>query len=237
MGLRDRFFTPVTARAILSWRIAVGVGVAVAAVFAGLQPAASIAGGLVVYVGLVAAAMPSGRARPRIDPFGIGEPWRQYVHGAQRAVRQLHQTVDGTPNGSVRDRLQAIVAKLDEGLDETWQIARRGDDIDRVVRRLDPPRLRSKLATLEEQATERPTDELTAAIESVQDQLESTERLKEKSAKAANTLRLTQTRLDELTVRAAEVSIGAGDTDAYEHDVEDLVDELEALRLALDETR
>ena len=38
-------------------------------------------------------------------------------------------------------------------------------------------------------------------------------------------------------VRATEVSIGAGDTDAYEHDVEDLVIELESLRQAVEETR
>ncbi len=71
---------------------------------------------------------------------------------------------------------------------------------------------------------------------SIRSQIESTERLKAESAKTADRLRLTQTRLDELVTRAAEVAIGAGDTDAYEHDVDDLVIELEALRQAVEET-
>ncbi|MBT7431033.1 MAG: hypothetical protein HN783_14590, partial [Ilumatobacter sp.] len=76
-----------------------------------------------------------------------------------------------------------------------------------------------------------------ASIASVESQLASVDRLKEQSTRTSNRLRLAQTRVDELVARAAEVSIGAGDTDAYEHDVEDLVDELEGLRLAVEETR
>jgi hypothetical protein len=237
MGLRDRFYTPATARAILSWRIIVGVGVAVILGVAGVPIAGVVAAGLAIYAGLVYVAMPKAVQRPRIDAFAVGEPWRQYVQGAQRAAAKLHQTVRVSASGPVRERLDTIATKLDHGLDETWRIARRGDEIDNAVGRLDPTRLRSKLATLELEAADDPNDQLAAAIESVRSQLESTDRLKERSANTANTLRLTQTRLDELTARATEVSIGAGDTDAYEHDVEDLVDELEGLRLALDETR
>ena len=68
-------------------------------------------------------------------------------------------------------------------------------------------------------------------------QLASADRLKELSAQTAGRLRLTQTRLDELVARAAEVSIGAGDTDAYANDVDDLVIEIEAMRLAVEDTR
>ncbi len=238
MGLRDRFYTPATARAILSWRIAVGAGVAAGMTLAEVPIPGAIGAGAVIYGGLVLAAMPKGSRRPRIDAFVVGEPWRQYVQGAQRAAAKLHRIVHDTAPGPIRDRLDTVAAKLDQGLDETWRIARRGDEIDSAVTRLDPVRLRSKLATLElEAGDDDPSDELAAAIESVRSQLESTERLKERSANTASKLRLTQTRLDELTARATEVSIGAGDTDAYEHDVEDLVDELEGLRLALDETR
>ena len=42
---------------------------------------------------------------------------------------------------------------------------------------------------------------------------------------------------NEFVVRAAEVCVGASDTEAYEHDVEDLVIELEGLRQAVQETR
>ncbi len=230
MGFRDRFYTPKTARAILSWRILLGVGVAVGSILLGLNPALSIAFGVIAYGASVGAAMPRNQ-RVRIDPFTVQEPWRQFVQGAQGAAIKLQQTIDAGGDGPVKDRMQAVREKLEHGLDETWQIARRGHEIDQAVHRLDPTALRSKLDTLQQQ------DDADAAIASVKSQLASVDRLKEQSTRTSNRLRLSQTRLDELVARAAEVSIGAGDTDAYEHDVEDLVVELEGLRLAVEETR
>ena len=64
----------------------------------------------------------------------------------------------------------------------------------------------------------------------------SADRLKQLSTSTADRLRLTQARLDELVSRAAEVSIGASDTDGFAHDVDDLVLEVEGLRLAVQET-
>jgi hypothetical protein len=230
VGFRDRFYTPKTAQAILSWRILLGFGVAAAAILLGLNPVLGIAFGVVAYGASVGASMPRDR-RVRIDPFTVQEPWRQFVQGAQGAAIKLEQTVDAAGDGPVRDRMQAVSEKVQHGLDETWQIARRGHEIDEAVHRLDPTALRSKLDTL------RQRDDADAAIASVESQLASVDRLKEQSTRTSNRLRLAQTRLDELVARAAEVSIGAGDTDAYEHDVEDLVVELEGLRLALEETR
>ncbi|WP_395154511.1 hypothetical protein [Ilumatobacter sp.] len=229
MSFRDRFYTPQTAKAILSWRILFGVGVAAGSILLGIAPAFGITLGVVAYSVSVAAAMPRD-TRVRIDPFTVQEPWRQFVQSAQRSAVNLHQVVEGVTAGPVQDRMASIVAKLDHGLDETWQIARRGHDIDQAVHRIDPTALRSKLDTLQRQGA-------TEAIASVHGQLESVDRLKAQSTKTANTLRLAQTRLDELVARAAEVSVGAGDTDAYEHDVEDLVVELEGLRQAVQEIR
>jgi hypothetical protein len=50
-------------------------------------------------------------------------------------------------------------------------------------------------------------------------------------------LRLTQTQLDELVARASEVQVGAIDTAAYQREVDQLVVKLEALHLAVEETR
>jgi hypothetical protein len=229
VSFRDRFYTAKTAKAILSWRILLGIGVTAGSMLLGISPVIGIALGVVAYSASVAAALPRD-TRVRIDPFTVQEPWRQFVHGAQRSAVNLHQIVEGASAGPVQDRMASIVAKLDHGLDETWQIARRGHDIDQAVHRIDPTALRSKLVTLQKQGA-------TEAIASVEGQLESVDRLKAQSTKTANTLRLAQARLDELVARAAEVSVGAGDTDAYEHDVEDLVVELEGLRQAVQEMR
>jgi hypothetical protein len=235
MGLRDRFFTARTARAILSWRILLGAAAGVLASLLGAAwPVAAVIGAA-VYVGSVALAMPKRPARPQLDPFSVSEPWRQFVQAAQRSKRHLTDTVRTAQAGPLRDRLQSIADRLDQAIAESWQIARRGDEIDSAVRRLDPTRLRSRLDSLETQAASGGSDDLAAAIASVQSQLATAERLKALSATTADKMRLSQSRLDELVSRAAEVSIGATDTTEFSDDVDDLVMELEGLRLAVQE--
>jgi hypothetical protein len=235
MGVRDRFFTATTAKAILSWRILLGAAAGVLAGVLGVPWFGAAAIAAVVYVGGVMLAMPKPARPPKMDPFALSEPWRQFVQGAQRSQRQLTATVQTARAGPLRDRLQGIADRLDLAIAESWQIARRGDEIDTAVRGLDPTRLRSRLETLRSRSASAPSDDLAAAVASVESQLASADRMKELSASTADRLRLTQARLDELVSRAAEVSIGAGDTKEFAHDVDDLVLELEGLRLAVQE--
>jgi hypothetical protein len=235
MGFRDRFWTPTTAKAIVSWRILLGVLVGVLAGVLGVPVVGAAVVGLAVYAGAVMVAMPRAPKRATIDAFTVGEPWRHFVQGGQRSKRQLTETVRSTPAGPLRDRLQDIADRLDEGLAEGWAVAKRGDQIDTAIRALDPTRLRSRLDTLRAQAASSPTEHLGAAVSSVESQLASADRLKQLSASTADSLRLTQSRLDELVARAAEISVGTGDTDRFAHDVDDLVLELESLHEAVRE--
>jgi hypothetical protein len=237
MGFRDRFYTPTTAKALLSWRILLGVGVGVAMALAGLPIGVAVGVGVALYAASVATAMPKGLPRANIDPFTLGEPWRQIMQQANGSGRKLRSTVAGTGGGPLKTTMQGVVDQLERGLGEAWAIARRGDEIDDAVRRLDPTSLRSKLATLRAQAAASPSPEHDAAVASVERQIESAERLKVQSAEMAASLRLTQTRLDELVARASEVQVGAVDTAAYQRDVDDLVVKLEALHQAIEETR
>ncbi len=180
--------------------------------------------------------MPKPAKPAQLDPFALSEPWRQFVQSAQRSKRQLNETVRAVRAGPLRDRLQGVVDRLDEAIVDSWQIARRGDEIDSAVRGLDPPRLRSKLESLRTQAAAAPSDDLSAAIASVESQLASADRLKQLSSSTVDRLRLSEARLDELVSRAAEVSVGASDTTEFASDVDDLVIELEGLRLAIQET-
>ena len=232
-SFRDRFWTPTTARAVLSWRILLGAAAGVIAGIAGVPVLGAIALGVVVYAGAVLLAVPRKPPRVTVDPFSVGEPWRQFVQAGQRSSRRLNETVRSLAAGPLRDRLQDIADRLDEGLREGWEVAKRGDQIDKAVRTLDPPRLRSRLDTLRKQAAAGSTENLAAAIESTEGQLASAERMKQRSAETADQLRLTQSRLDELVARAAEVSIGVSDTDRFAHDVDDLVLELEGLHQAV----
>jgi hypothetical protein len=236
MGVRDRFYTATTARAILSWRLLLGAAAGLVAGFIGAPWWGAAVIGLGVYVAAVALAMPKPPKRPQLDPFALSEPWRRFVQSAQRSKRRLNETVRTAHAGPLRDRLQSVVDRLDDAIADSWQIARRGDEIDAVVRHLDPPRLRSKLESLRAQASSAPSDDLAAAIASVESQLASADRLKQLSASTVDRLRLSEARLDELVSRAAEVSIGASDTTDFASDVDDLVLELEGLRLAVQET-
>lgn len=237
MGFRDRFYTPTTAKAIMSWRLLAGVAVGAALAVAGAPIAVAVGAGVVVYAAAVARAMPAKPKRANIDPFALSEPWRQLMQQAQGAGRKLRSTVSGADDGPLRQILQSITDQLERGLSEAWEVARRGDEIDDAVRRLDPTALRSKLATLRERAAEDPSAEADAAVESIERQLASADRLKQQSAETADALRLTQTQLDELVARANEVQIGTVDTAAYQRDVDDLVIKLEALHQAVEETR
>ncbi|MEQ9162744.1 MAG: hypothetical protein RLN74_08555, partial [Ilumatobacter fluminis] len=108
--------------------------------------------------------------------------------------------------------------------------------LDDTIRNLGPTSLRSKLDTLRSRSGDDPSPDTLAAITSVEQQLETAERLKQRSAETADSLRATQTRLDELVARASEVRVGMADTDTYARDVDDLVIRLEALHQALEET-
>jgi hypothetical protein len=233
MAFRDRFFTPATARALLSWRILLGIGVGLVVGLL-VNPAVGVAAGVGAYGVAVLGAMPKRPARPSIDPFAISEPWRHFVQGTQRARYSLRQALDASKEGPLKARLTDIAGRLERAVEESWAIARRGDEIDAAVNRIDPVRLRSQLSTLTK--TDPGGGDRSAAVASIQSQLASADRLKALSASTADRLRLTQARIDELVARAAEVSIGASDTDTYEHDVDNLVIELEGLRLAVAET-
>jgi hypothetical protein len=235
MAFRDRFWTPATATAILSWRILLGAAVGVAAGLVGVPVIGAVLIGAAVYAGSVALAVPRAPATPTIDPFTVGEPWRQMVQAAQRSRRHFLETVAATRAGPLQDRLRELGARLDTGLVEGWAVAKRGHEIDARIRQLDPTALRSRLATLQGQAASAPSADLTAAIASVEQQLASIDRLKALSATTADRMRLTNSRLDELAARATEVSIGSGDTDRFAHDVDDLVLELEGLHQAIQE--
>ncbi len=237
MSFRDRFYTPTTAKALLSWRILVGIGVGAALGVAGLPIAAAGAAGIAAYAVTIVRAMPRRRSRPAIDPFVLSEPWRQLMQQAQGAARRLRSTVADAEDGPLRSTMEGIVEQLEHGLDEAWEIAKRGDEIDDAVRRLDPTSLRSKLETMRARRETSPSAEADAAVVSVERQLETADRLKQQSADTAASLRLNQTYLDELVARASEVRIGTIDTEGYRREVDDLVIRLEALHQAVEETR
>jgi hypothetical protein len=165
------------------------------------------------------------RRRMNIDPFAIGEPWRRYVSAAQAAQRRYGEIVAATPAGPLRSNMESITRQVQRGVEECWLIAKRGAELDTALNRLNTGSLQSSLELADDDATRA----------SLQAQLDSAARIRSTRDDTDRRLRLLNTRLGELVAQAAEVSVGADTTGELGSAVDDVVTQLEALRLAVED--
>ena len=161
----------------------------------------------------------SVRDAARIDPFGVGEPWRRHVAAAQSAQRRYQKIVADMKEGPLRSRMAEIGRQVDRGVDECWLIAKHGDQLDDTIRSLDGAGLRARF--------DRSTDDAVTA--SLRNQLDAVQRIRDARAQTDARLAALQTRLGELVGRAAEVSIGSDISTELGSAVDDVVVQLEAL--------
>ncbi|MGK2947709.1 MAG: hypothetical protein ACSLFP_03985 [Acidimicrobiales bacterium] len=242
LSLRDRFFTPPVARAITSPSgiLALGAGAAIGILASG-GPIGAVVLALLGWAGRVAVAIPRASAEARIDPFTLSEPWRHFVKDALQAQNRFHDSVRRARPGPLRDRLGQIEERVDTGVREVWRIARRGHDLVDARRRVDPESIRREIAATEANASQpwAAGSALERTMESLQAQLATAERIERVIGEADSRLRLLNARLDEAAARTIELSVQASDvTDlsGLGDDVDQMVDEMEALRQAIEET-
>jgi hypothetical protein len=173
--------------------------------------------------------------RERIDPFTLGEPWRLRVQAARSAQRRYEEAVRGTREGPLRERLVDIGDRIDAGVQECWRIATQANALGKGLRTLRVGELRADLARAEAEAGDSEADPRVTALRA---QLGSATRMEATAADADARLTLLTVRLDEAAARAIEISLGAG-TDAdlagLGSEVDEVVDQLESMRLAIDE--
>ncbi|MFT3854128.1 MAG: hypothetical protein QM733_15505 [Ilumatobacteraceae bacterium] len=162
-------------------------------------------------------------ATARIDPFTVGEPWRRHVSSALSTQRRYDEIVKGVDAGPTRDRMTTIGNQLQRGVGELFAIARRGDELDATIGRIDSASLNRQLATA--------TDDAGGAA--LQSQLDAAGRLKATRDATDQQLRTMNLRLGQLVAQAAEVSVGGGATTQLGSQLDDLVGQMEALRLAV----
>ncbi len=241
ISFRDRFFTPPVARALLSpWSILLFGAATAAAIVAGLPILVAVVIGAAAYGLKILFAVPKNKRGSRIDPFVLSEPWRGHIQSAQASKLRFDRTVVTTPRGPIKNRLRDLAKRLEDGIDEAWRIATRGDDVDSAISQLNTKNARRELGQLQKRSavSSDPDDavQIASTIASLEAQISSGERLERVSASARNQLRLLEARFDELVARAVEVSIGAADGGVLGNDVDNLVTELHGLRLAMDET-
>jgi hypothetical protein len=185
----------------------------------------------IVAAAVVALAVVLRRARRparrtiAIDPFVLSDPWRRHVSAAQSTQRRYTEIVSEMSTGPLRSNMESITRQVQRGVEECWFIAKRGDELDAALTRLDGPSLQRRLDIA--------TDESTRV--SLQVQLESAQRIRATRDDTDQRLRLLSTRLGELVAQAAEVSVGADTTGDLGSAVDDVVTQLESLRLAVED--
>jgi hypothetical protein len=236
-SFRDRFLTPRVAEAIMSplGILLAGVGTA-ASILVGLPVVAAAGIGVAAWGGRVLAAVPRGTPSARVAPSSLSEPWRSYGVQAEDAKRRFDHVVGSVAPGPLRERLELLSGRLADGVDESWRIARRGHEISAAIAEIDTVTAEAELADLRRRlGPDTPSPAQAQTIEALDAQLASARRLTALAERSRDRLRLLDARFDELLARTVEVSVGSGDTDVLGEDVDGLVNELEALRMAMDE--
>lgn len=197
-----------------------------------------VAGGLAYGARVLAAVPGNDDSTPRIDPFTVGEPWRRFVIDAQASRRRFDEAIRTMDKGPVRDRLTEISARLDDGLAETWRVARRGHNLTAARMGIDLRAISAELAQAEQIAASGSDARATQTVAALQAQVASAQRMDAVIADTVSTLRLLDARLDEAVARAIELSSGSttpGQASAVDGEVDGIVGEMEALRSALEE--
>ena len=192
----------------------------------------SVLVGAVVVAVAVAAVLVLRRRAPRtpaIDPFTLSERWRRHMTAALAAQRRYREIVRTTSAGPLRTHMEAIGRQVQQAVLECWGIARRGDEIDELLDSLDT----TSLAARARDTTASPETQASLAA-----QLASAERIRATRDDTDAQLHLLTTRMGELVTQAAEVAAASGDLalgDELGAGVGEVVTELEALRLAVDD--
>lgn len=240
LSFRDRFLTPVVANTMTSPGAIVLAGGAAAAVIAtGLPLLLAPVAGLAAWGARVLAAVPRNVTQPAIDVFAIPEPWRSAVVEAMRAQARYDKAIALTDKGPIRERLTDIGARIRDGVQECHRIAQRGHQLDVARDSIDADDARAELARVDHQLAEAPNGNLERTRQALQSQLDAADRLTEVLADVQSRLRLLDARLDEAVALAIELSVRVGDVDDLGQvgaDVDGVVNEMESLRQALEET-
>jgi hypothetical protein len=240
LRLRDRVLTRAVARRMTH---------PVPTLTAGMTAAVPIAVGWPLWLSLVSgitgwaiAVLPAVASRPSttptVDPQRLPEPWAGFVREAQDAAARYERALRTVPAGVVRDRLEAVAARVADGVAECFKIASRGAALDSANESLDITDQTHRLIASLEGRTD---DTARQTRDALQAQLDAAQRLAATRRQVSEQLHLLDARLDEAVARAVELGLSADRLDpAYAGrlgtDIDAVVGDMESLRQALEET-
>ena len=236
---RDAVVAGMAPTAILSAGAGAALGIVVGGGLIGALTLAVV--GWLIAVAVPVARRHRGRVGPgSVDPFSLREPWRRAVQEALQAQGRFRQATAGVAAGPLQDRLQAIGAQLERGVAEAGRVARRGQTLEDVRRQIDTASILAELQRVEAIAEVSPTEDSsrTRTAEALRSQLATAERIDGVLNETRDRLGLLDARLDEAVARSLELSVRTddpGQLGGVTSTVDEVLEEMEALRLALDE--
>ena len=236
-SFRDRFLTPKVANAMTSPSaiVAVGAGAAVA-IAVGLGPIGAVAIGAGAWAARVLAAVPRNATTPTVSPRQLQEPWRQTLAGVHAARRRFDEAMRGLRPGPLRERLGDLGGRLDVAVAEAGRVAAAGNALQHGRRRIDTNGLQLELAQARAMPPSPGNDQVIAALEA---QVASATRLDATIQTTWNRLRVLDARIDESVTRTVELAATQQESDelgGLDTEINSIVDEMEALRQAIEET-
>ncbi len=237
-SFRDRFLTPGVARAIAAPSSILLLGGAAAVGILAGGPIVGAVVGLGAYAGKVAMAIPRRGRDDDIDPRALRSPWREYVLETQFAKARYDKVLAGAKDGPLKDRLTTIGERIQDGVRESWRIAQRGQALQDGLHQLGTSQAERNLQMALAEVQRSPSEANRSRVEALEAQVATVRRLEGVTQQAAERLRLLDARLDEAVARAVELSLSgdSGQLSGLGSDVDSLVGEMEALRVALEDT-
>ena len=237
-SLRDRFLTPGVARAIAAPSSILLLGGAAAVGILAGGPLIGAVLGLGAYGAKVVAAIPRRGKADEIDPRALRSPWREYVLETQFAKARYDKVLAGAKEGPLKDRLTTIGERIQDGVRESWRIAQRGQALQDGLHQLGTSQAERNLQMALAEVQRSPSEANRSRVEALEAQVATVRRLEGVTQQAAERLRLLDARLDEAVARAVELSLSgdSGQLSGLGSDVDSLVGEMEALRVALEDT-
>ena len=208
-----------------------------AAILGGAPLVIAAVAGVVGWAARVALAIPRKPREMRVNPSKLRDPWRKFVVDAVDAKARFDMACRRTRPGPLRDRLTDLGRRIDSAVDETWRIARQGEALHSAYTELDLDDVQAELAEMEGRPASSTRD---AAVAALKAQLAAGQRIRKVGQDAMDRLRVLNARLDEAVARAVELSVGTmqeSDLLGVSDQVDSLVQEMETVRQALEETQ
>lgn len=173
-------------------------------------------------------------------PSAAVEPWASFVRSAEGARERFRQCAARVHSGPLREAVLDLAARIDASVDECRRIAAGGRVIAEARVAIDTRTLDVAVRDAVARQVAEPDDPLAAStVAALQAQRATADRMDEVIDDTIDQLRLLDARLGEAVVRVLELSAQAEaalSVPQLSNEVDDLLTELEALRLAVEET-